>query len=121
MHVSARVQGEASAAHVVGARNARPRKGSLHPAIEFETLGPPARCGPRLGGVGHGRPGTIVKVTALGQNGNALSVLLPQGVEGLIHEIGAEHHLVVIQENDGVVPKNRRDGQTHISNSTVAA
>ena len=47
--------------------------------------------------------------------------MLPQGIESLVHEIGTEHHLVVIQKDDGVMTKNRRHGQTHISNGSVAA
>ena len=116
------MHGEATAAHVIRPRDARARKGALHPPVELDALGPPpAGDAVLLGGIREGRTGLVVKVTALGKNGQPLACLMTQAVHGLLHEIGGEDHLVVVQEDHGVVPEDGGEGEPHVPDGAVAA
>ena len=116
-----RVYGKATTAHVIRTRDARARKGALHPTVELDALGPPA-AGKTvlLRGVGQRRAGLVVEVAALGEDGQALARLMPQAVQGLLQEIGGKHHFVVVQEHHGVMTENGGAGQAHVANGAIA-
>ena len=115
------MQGHAAAAHVVGPRDPRGREGLFHPTVELDALGPPALGDAGARGIRQRRPLAIVKVTALGEDGQALARLRTKRVEGFLHEIRGEDHLVIVQKHHRVMAQDGGGCQTHVANGAVPA
>ena len=64
---------------------------------------------------------SIVKVTALNQNRQALTRLLAQCIGRALHKVGIDNGLVVIQKDNGIVAEHRSAGKPHIANGAVSA
>ena len=67
------------------------------------------------------RPVSIIEVSALDQNRQALTRLLAQCIGRALHKVGIDDGLVIIQKDNRVVPQHRRAGKTHVADGTVAA
>ena len=78
------VQGHQAAAYVIGARDAGARERLFHPAIE--------------------------EIAALDQDRQALTRLLPQRIGRALHKVGVDDSLIVIQEDNRVMPQHSGAG-----------
>ncbi len=75
----------------------------------------------RLVGTCQRRALAIIEVSALDQDREPLAGFLAQCVQGALHKVGADHALVVVQKDHGIMAQDRGNGQAHVADGPVAA
>lgn len=113
------VDGQAAAAHMVRARQARAAHGLGDPLVEGAALLPEAVV-PLV--LPFREVGVLVVqiVPRLRHDGHALARELPEAVHGLFQEFRVVDHLVVVQEHHGVEAEHVGHEQAQIADGAVA-